>query len=51
MPLSRGDADKEIARDLGIEFSKVRYYLANAFRKLNVDGRNKLGCEINRLLA
>ena len=48
---SRGDADKEIARDLGIEFSTVRYYLANVFRKLNVDGRIKLVCEVNRLLA
>lgn len=49
--VSRGDADKEIARDLGIEFSTVRYYLANVFRKLNVDGRIKLGCEVSRLLA
>ena len=49
--VSRGDADKEIARDLGIEFSTVRYYLANAFRKLNVDGRSKLGFEVNRLIA
>lgn len=47
---SRGTTDKEIARELGIGFTTVRYHLANSFRKLGVEGRNKLAHRVSALI-
>ena len=44
--VARGQADKEIARALGISFTTVRYHLENAFRKLGVQGRHKLALRL-----
>lgn len=43
-----GASDKEIARDLGIEFTTVRTHLAKAFRKLGVENRGKLASLLAR---
>ncbi|VTU19225.1 helix-turn-helix transcriptional regulator [Variovorax sp. PBL-E5] len=51
MLASRGYADKEIARELGIEISTVRYYLKNALLKLDVKGRNRLAHVVTELLT
>jgi DNA-binding CsgD family transcriptional regulator len=49
--VARGASDKEIARDLGIELSTVRYYLTNALRKLDVKGRTRLATLVTGLCA
>jgi DNA-binding CsgD family transcriptional regulator len=48
---SRGYADKEIARELGIGLTTVRYYLKNALQKLNVKGRNRLAHVVTELVT
>lgn len=45
-----GCSDKEIARQLCIGFTTVRYHLSHAFEKLGVQGRNKLAAHIGQLL-
>lgn len=49
--VARGASDKEIARDLDIELSTVRYYLTNALRKLDVKGRTRLATLVTGLCA
>lgn len=49
--VARGASDKEIARDLRIELSTVRYYLTNALRKLDVKGRTRLATLVTGLCA
>lgn len=46
----RGSSDKDIARQLKIGFTTVRYHLSHAFEKLGVQGRNKLAIHISGLL-
>jgi DNA-binding CsgD family transcriptional regulator len=45
-----GYSDKDIARQLHIGFTTVRYHLGHAFEKLGVQGRNKLANHIGQLL-
>jgi DNA-binding CsgD family transcriptional regulator len=45
-----GCSDKDIARQLHIGFTTVRYHLGHAFEKLGVQGRNKLAAHIGQLL-
>jgi DNA-binding CsgD family transcriptional regulator len=45
-----GYSDKEIARQLQIGFTTVRYHLGHAYEKLGVQGRNKLPAHIGQLL-
>lgn len=45
-----GCSDKEVARQLQIGFTTVRYHLSHAFEKLGVQGRNKLAAHIGQLL-
>ena len=45
-----GSSDKDIARQLHIGFTTVRYHLGHAFEKLGVQGRNKLPAHIGQLL-
>ena len=45
-----GCSDKDIARQLHIGFTTVRYHLGHAFEKLGVQGRNKLVAHIGQLL-
>jgi DNA-binding CsgD family transcriptional regulator len=45
-----GCSDKDIARQLQIGFTTVRYHLGHAFEKLGVQGRNKLPAHIGQLL-
>jgi DNA-binding CsgD family transcriptional regulator len=44
-----GNSDKEIARQLNIAFTTVRYHLGHAFEKLGIQGRNKLANRIGQL--
>jgi DNA-binding NarL/FixJ family response regulator len=44
-----GCSDKDIARQLCIGFTTVRYHLGHAFEKLGVQGRNKLAARIGQL--
>ena len=44
-----GCSDKDIARQLQIGFTTVRYHLGHAFEKLGVQGRNKLAARIGQL--
>ena len=48
--VSSGCPDKEIARQLKVQFPTVRYHLGNAFRKLQADNRAGLAARVQCLL-
>jgi DNA-binding CsgD family transcriptional regulator len=45
-----GCPDKQIARRLRVSYPTVRFHVANAFRKLQVDNRAALGARVHALL-
>lgn len=49
--VSSGCPDKEIARQLKVQFPTVRYHLGNAFRKLQADNRAGLAARVQCLLG
>lgn len=48
--VSCGCPDKQIARRLNLSYPTVRFHVANAFRKLQVDNRAALGARVHALL-
>jgi DNA-binding CsgD family transcriptional regulator len=48
--VSCGCPDKQIARRLQVSYPTVRFHVANAFRKLQVDNRAALGARVHALL-
>ena len=49
--VSSGCADKLIASKMNVGFPTVRFHLANAFRKLQVDNRTTLATRVQSLLS
>jgi DNA-binding CsgD family transcriptional regulator len=48
--ISCGCPDKQIARRLNVSYPTVRFHVANAFHKLQVDNRAALGARVHALL-
>lgn len=48
--VSSGNPDKEIARQLDVQFATVRYHLSNVFRKLQAENRAGLAARVQCIL-
>lgn len=44
-----GCPDKQIAKEMGVEFPTVRFHMSNAFRKLRVENRTQLAARVQGL--